>query len=287
MFRTAVLALVLSFAAPAVAGFPGAPMPGTAHFDLEETYAAGHFEEGLAEARRRFAEDPTDADLTWHIARFLFEIGEQVDRNDTSFDKVGLYTEMQDIAEQGLELRPGDPHITFARGVATGRLGTTRGVIASLFSAKHIERDWKAVSNSGFSYSSLDGNERLPCDADLALGIFYRLVPDSFVVQMLAGTRGSLEKSERHLSKADQCAPGRIGTIKELGVTQLCMGSKGDAHAMSDGLASLARGRQQTAVSVTDRIDHKHIDMLLADPEMACGYSRDGQQDLDTDQLDS
>jgi len=53
----------------------------------------------------------------------------------------------------------------------------------------------------------------------------YRLVPDSFIVQMLAGTRGGLDKSRGHLEKANRCAPGRIGTMKELGVTQICKGS--------------------------------------------------------------
>ena len=288
MFRTltVVVALTLSTVTSAQAGtFPGQPVAGSHHFDLEEMYAASQYEQGLAEARRRFAADPSDADLTWHIARFLFEIGEQVDRNDRSVDKVALYSEMQAVSERGLALRPGDPHITFARGVATGRLGTTRGVLASLFSAKHLERDWQAVSKSGFVYSSIDGNERLPCDADLALGMFYRLVPDSLLVQMVAGTRGSLEKSEHHLAKADRCAPGRIGTVKELGVTQLCRGTKGDADKLASGQATLTRARTLSVTSETDRIDRAHIDRLLEDPEIACGYSRDGQQDLDTDKL--
>jgi hypothetical protein len=272
-------------AQPYTTQYPGQCTPDAPHYDLEELYAAGEFKAGLTAARKRFAADPTDADITWHLARFIFEVGEEIDRNDTSVDKVAMYSEMVYVAEKGLEIRPDDPHIRFARGVGTGRLGTTRGVIASLFSAKHIEADWLYVVRSGFEYSSIDGSERLPCDADLALGMFYRLVPDSFIVQMIAGTRGSRSKAEAHLKTADRCATDRIGTIKELGVTQSCMGTKGDASAAAAGRATLNRALAVTPTNDLDRLDQRHTRMLLDDPSIACGYSRDGQQDLDTDKI--
>ena len=37
----------------------------------------------------------------------------------------------------------------------------------------------------------------------------------------------------------------------------------------------------------TDYIDVRHGKMLLAHPEYACEYSRDGQQDLDEDKLET
>ena len=37
----------------------------------------------------------------------------------------------------------------------------------------------------------------------------------------------------------------------------------------------------------TDLTDVKHARMLIADPSLACEYSRDGQQDLDEAQLEA
>ncbi len=292
LITAAALTLCLSTVASAEEAFPyevvyaGQCTPDDPHFDLEILYDAGRHAAGLKIAKARFADNPDDADLTWHIARFIFEMGESVDRNDRTVDKVALYSSMLDYANRGLEIRPNDPHIHFARGIAAGRLGTTRGVIASLWSAKGIERDWLYTSNSGFEYASIGGDELLPCDADLALGMFYRLVPDSFIVQLLAGTRGSLEKSLDHLERANVCAPGRIGTMKELGVTQLCLGTKGkDPGMMARGKATVSAYMARAPQSELDRIDIAHGRKLLADPAMACGYSRDGQQDLDTKDL--
>ena len=281
-----VVALLTATPARADDAWRGQVSSDAPHYDLEQMYAAGKHTEGLAEAKRQFADAPTDSDLTWHIARFIFEQGEAIDRDDTSVDKVALYSEMVDIAERGLSLNPGDAHIRFARGIANGRLGTTRGVVASLWSAKGIEQDWLFVANSGFEYASINGDEQLPCDADLALGIFYRLVPDSFIVQMLAGTRGSIDKSIQHLSAANQCAPNRIGTMKELAVSQMCKGGKEkDATLVDEGKANIRAYLSIAPVNEVEEIDIAHGHLLLASPDIACGYSRDGQQNLDTSKL--
>ncbi len=288
MIRTTTLALCLAMSTTAMGESSNANEPAVdgAHYDLELLYQQGDHVAGLQKARERYAANPDDEQLTWHIARFLFEKGESIDRSDTSVDKVALYSEMVEVAEAGLAQSPDDPHIRFARGVANGRLGTTRGVIASLWSAQGIEEDWLYVSRSGFEYSSIGGDEMLPCDADLALGIFYRLVPDRWIVKMIAGTKGDLDKSLAHLGKADQCAPNRIGTMKELGVTQLCIASNtNDEAMMAAGRQTVADYMKLPAEGDKDRIDLKHGTLLLDDPSIACGYSRDGQQDLDTSEL--
>jgi hypothetical protein len=131
-------------------------------------------------------------------------------------------------------------------------------------------------------YSSLDRNEMLPCDALLTLGIFYRLLPDWWIVQVVAGTRGNLDRSLEMLERADRCGPDRIGTLKELGVTRLCIGTtRQDDAALKTGRGALERVRALDPEGRTDEIDRRHAAMLLAEPSLACAYSRDGQQKLD------
>ena len=194
---------------------------------------------------------------------------------------------MLTAVEAGLKLAPGYPHLRFARGVAMGRLGTTRGVLASLFMAKDVETDWLAVAqNPTWKYSSLGGVEMLPCDAYHALGIYYRLVPDWLIVQVLAGTRGDLDKSLTWNQKSTQCKPDEVENWKETGATQLCIGQKRNDPAMTAaGIASLKKCQSLDATRPRAKLDVKHCANLIADPSLACEYSRDGQQDLDESKL--
>ncbi len=266
--------------------WPGEPSPDSAHYDLEQTYGSKRYKEGYAEAKKRLAANPDDPDLHWIVARYMYEVGELMDGKDPNVDKEAHYEEMLAICERGLELRPGDMHLTFARGVARGRLGTTRGVLSSLWMASDVEADWLTVANSGFRYASIDGNEILPCDTYHGLGIFYRLVPDAWIVKVLSGTRGSLDKSLEFLEKANKCSPGRPHIAKELGVTQLCIGTKRKEPAMIDkGKANLATIESMKATTEKGQIDKRHAKQLIADPSMACGYSRDGQQEIDEAKL--
>ena len=277
---------------PAEPTFPvlneGQCQPTDPHFDLELMYYEKKFSEGAKEAEKRLQSTPDDPVLHWMRVRFLYEVGERFSAEASRSTRIAHYKEMVATADQGVKISPKDPHLRFARGVAMGRLGTTRGVLSSLFMAKDVERDWLAVAeNPTWKYASLGGNEVLPCDAFHALGIFYRLVPDWWIVQVLAGTRGSLEKSLSFNQKAVQCRPRKIQNWKELAATQFCLATKNDdSEMMSAGLKSVERGLAIRAKTELGRIDHRHLRDLQADPSLGCGYSRDGQQDLDEKKLD-
>jgi len=288
-----VLALL---AALAVATEPTSTPPGSAlaalvsvdpYHSLEVLYDQGRMQEGLTQVSRLRQAAPRDPELIWHEIRFRFEIAEVVPRTDRSFDKEAWYQEMVDLANEGLGLAPGHGHLLFARGIAVGRLGTTRGVLASLGSARQMEADWQAAARSGHRYRALHDQEILPCDAYLTLAMFYRLVPDWWIVETVAGTRGDLQKSVDYAQQADRCSPNRMLTLKELGASQLCLGqSRGDDALVQAGLGSLRRAATLPVGSqATDRVDLAHVRLLLADPSLACGYSRDGQQERDREAL--
>ena len=261
---------------------PGLVTSSSPHYDLEVLYDQGRMDEGLEKAQAQLAQHPEDVDLYWHAARFMFEVGERFDRTDKSIDKVAWYEEMVRLFETGLRRDPTNAHLLFGLGIAKDKLGTTKGVLASLFMAKDVEAAWLATASSSYRYSSIRGQEQLPCDAYLCLGIFYRLVPDSFIVELIGGTRGSLDKSISYLERSDRCGPERIGTLKELGVSQLCRGgkTKDDALVVA-GRSTLLKAKALPPEGDTDVTDIRHIDSILANPKLACGYSRDGQQDLD------
>ncbi len=271
---------------PGFRAFPGLVGPNDPHWDLETIYLANDPRTGVAAAKAKQAANPSDPEVYWHIVRFMYDIGEAVQRDDTSMDKDAHYSEMVAWADKGLAIAPGHPHLLFARGVAMGRLGTTRGVLSSLWMAKTIETSWITVTQSDFRYATANERELLPCDAHQALSIFYRLVPESWLVGMIAGTRGDIAKSVEHAMQANACAPNVIRNLKELGASSLCYAERrGDPVKAAEGRAALERVLTVRPNSNLDQIDHKHARRLLDDPSLACGYSRDGQQQLDESQL--
>ena len=273
---------VVAAVAPVRPMYEGTVTPSSPHYDLEVLYDAGSFKEGHALTEKRLAENPKDPDLYWFLVRFMFEEAEQVHRTDKKFNKVAWYQKMVDISNKGLAIDPNHGHLRFARGIAYGRLGTTKGVLASLRTIKGIQDDWLYVVENNYRYSSISGQETLPCDAEIGLSIEYRLVPDYWIIQQLSGMRGSPEKAVKYAEMADQCTPNRIGSRKELGVAQVCMGQRKKQSAMvAKGVATLYSVLALPVVDSngTDVIDQKHVKMILNDLSMACDYSRDGQQD--------
>ena len=252
---------------------------------LEIRYSNDQPEEGRREAKALLAQHPDDVELHVLYARFLYELGERHKRDD-AFDKLGLYTEMVTVLTRARTLAPGDARVGWGLGIAKARLGTTQGVLSSLSMAKEIETLWLQATNSDIHYVSLSGEENLPCDAYLTLGIFYRLIPDWWIVEVMSGTRGNVDKALLWLEKAKACAPEAVRVHKELGVGLLCAAErKGDPSLVTAARRQFAHGLSMTPRFHTERLDHSDMKRLMTQTSDACGYSRDGQQTLDESTL--
>ena len=248
---------------------------------LEAAYASDRHDEGLREAKALLALHPDDVELLALYARFLYEEGERHKR-DGAVDKRALYEEMVQTLSKAQALSPTDARVGWGLGIAKARLGTTRGVLSSLSMAREIERLWLEAARSDVRYVSLNGEEKLPCDAYLTLGIFYRLIPDWWIVEVVAGTRGDVDKALLWLRRANQCAPEAVRTHKELGVGLLCAAERRDDPTLvQEAQQAFARGLAIAPRFHTERIDHQDMRRLLTTTKGACGYSRDGQQTLE------
>jgi hypothetical protein len=248
---------------------------------LEARYSHDQHEEGRREAKALLVQHADDVELHVLYARFLYEVGERHQRDD-AFDKLGLYTEMVTVLTRARQLAPGDARVGWGLGIAKARLGTTQGVLSSLSMAKEIEDLWLQAATSDVHYVSLSGEENLPCDAYLTLGIFYRLIPDWWIVEAVAGTRGNVDKALMWLQKARACAPDAVRMHKELGVGLLCAAErKGDPSLVTTARGHFTRGLAMTARFHTEQLDHRDMKRLMTQTSDACGYSRDGQQSLD------
>ena len=105
-------------------------------------------------------------------------------------------------------------------------------------------------------------------------------------MKLIAGTKGSLDKSLEFHTKSNTTCTDRIGNTKEWGATQTCIGTKRKDDAMlAQGQQTLQRVLTLPAVTKKDQIDHRHAQAMIDDPSIACGYSRDGQQEIDEAKL--
>ena len=261
--------------------------PDSKYWELEVLYAQAKHKQGAELAEKLYAETH-DPHLAVFIGRSWYQYLEGNEQITDKKERMVIYERAIAAIEKGLAQDPHDAHLQFAYGVLMGRAGTTRGVLASLRYADDIENAWLSVLDSDFKYGSINLEEEIPCDTYLALGIFYRLVPDYWIVKALSGTRGDLDKSLEMQEKGVECSGDRVRNLKELGVTQMCIGlSRKQPELVEAGRKSINRYLALEPHSQTEIVDMKHGIQLLKDPSLACGYSRDGQQDLDKEKIPS
>ena len=249
----------------------------------EAAFLASDFDGVDAALKRRLATDPNDVEALWRQARNLYQRGEILAQQGATPDqRMRMYKEAQATSQRIQQLDPDHPEGWFWEGTALGRIATTQGILQSLFIADDIERLWlKSLKMTGFQYRSANDTASFPGDAYFALGQFYRLCPDWTIVQMLVGTKGDIDESIRWHRKGVAFTPTRAEMSKELGVSLLCKASRDDdPAALAEGKKWLNKALAMPSQKATDDIDKKQIPIILSRADDACGYSRDGWQEV-------
>lgn len=224
---------------------------------------------------------PDDAEALWRLSRAIYEKGEVLAQSVPDAQRMPMYERAGQLALRVQQLDPANGQGYLWQGVAIGRAATARGVLASLFLADDVERLWLKALTTKTKYRMDNGISSFPGDVYNGLGQLYRLVPDWKAVEWIAGTRGDIDKSVHYFRLMVEDDPKRLEGLKELGVALLCKGYKQeDDAAKAEGRMWLSRARGLPASYPTDVIDVKTIPVILSRESEACGYSRDGWEDL-------
>lgn len=232
-------------------------------------------------------QDPNNPDVYWKIAENYYDLGERIDIEKDKAKKLEMYKQCEAWAKKGFDKNPGLADNAFWMAVGMSQQAQTNGIAATLLSdrtlAKRIE-DFYVKSSQAKEYHYRTDNADTISSAYFALGQFYRKVPDSFIVKMLMGTKGDINLSVENCRKAVKMYPKNIEYNKELGVSYLCRGDKtGNAEDMAEGKKWLEKAQQLPAENALDRIDQSDSKKLIADPSLACGYSRVQQEEVSED----
>ncbi len=224
---------------------------------------------------------PNRAEIYWRLARNIYDRIESLPRAERppKPERIRQYEKMIQLTDKCIELDPNDGNCWLWKGIGLGRRGTTKGILNSLADIDELEKYWKKAEELKPTYRAEDGSANALGDIYNALGQFYRVVPDWWIIKVLFGTRGDISKSVEYQRKAVALESERIEYNKELGVSLICYGQKKkDPKAIEEGKKYLKKVLELPVHKPSDRVDKKHSKILLENPDLACTYSRDAQQ---------
>lgn len=248
------------------------------------------YHEALGKARtlvqRAVKKDPALLEAAAILSLVDYDYGEGIDDDDA---RLKIYDEMIAVSEACIKRDPkyADCYHWLATGI--GRRSTTVGVINSALKASQVEKLWRKTLALKPT-TVLPNGDATMTNARYGLTVFYRMVPDSWFIKMLTGTRGDKKKSVEYAREMVKAQPFRLELQKELGASLVCLGQDTDDEALvREGVALLkdvvAGKFDAHDLRLTDDIDKRHSKEMIAKPDLACGYSRDGYQDLDESKL--
>lgn len=224
---------------------------------------------------------PDDVEALWRLSRALYEKGEVLAQTVPDSQRLPLYDRARVLGKQVQVLAPDNGMGYLWEGAAIARVATARGILASLFLADDVEKLWLKALTTSTRYRMATGISSFPGDVYNGLGQLYRLVPDYRAVEWIAGMRGDINKSVYYFRLMVKDDPARLEGVKELGVALLCKGYRQeDEAAKAEGRMWLGKARLLPASYPTDVIDSHQIPVILSRESEACGYSRDGWEDV-------
>jgi tetratricopeptide (TPR) repeat protein len=219
---------------------------------------------------------PNSAFLQWRISRNYWRYAERIPVDDKR-GRLHYFGLADSWAGRSLDNDPECGECVLWKLAAMGRLATTGGTVKAMQLAstigKMIER---GIALHPTHHDEGRANVAL-ANLYYAGAAFYRIVPDWVWVQWVIGVRGDRERALEYIRKAVAISDPRVDYQVELGAVLLCLGSeRHDAHLLDEGREALRAASGIAHFQSTDEIDLGHARILLAEPERACGYSRDG-----------
>ena len=232
---------------------------------------------------------PDRPEIYWRKARNEYDRIENIprDQKPAKDPLIERYRGIESLAAKCIELDETDGNCWQWKGIGMGRRGTTQGILNSLSEAADLEKAFLKAESLKPQYRAENGTANSLGDVYNALGQFYRVLPEwlcTIGIKQIVGTCGDLEKSVAYQRKSVAREPKRIEYQKELGVSLICHGQKKDQPAeIEEGKKILNDLQSLPELKLTDKIDKEHAKAIIADPSLACGYSRDAQQEQSKD----
>ena len=228
--------------------------------------------------------EPAWIDGYWMLGEAAFQYANSLtDQRDRELAR-SILAKGQAATETCLKKAPDNAPCKMFLGAALGKIASINGVFSSLKNAETIEKLWLDVLKSEINHRLSESNS-LRGAAFYALGIFYRLVPNSQTLKWMFGTKGDIAKSmAMHQASIDEDGPNAC-SLMMLGLAQLCS-VNGDAKSTlgKTAMANLEQAKVLPSNSALAKTCVKDIPKIEKDPDLACGYEASGQQEEKSDE---
>ncbi|MEM7410366.1 MAG: hypothetical protein AAF430_09045 [Myxococcota bacterium] len=240
---------------------------------------AGDFDSAIAGYEPLARAHPDSAFIAWRMARNHWRSGEMLPLNAKE-PRRQAFNRALEWADRSLTAAPECGECVFWKMASMGRLATTVGALESA----RLAQPMAELIDRGIAleptYADNDWNHT-KANLYLAASSFYRLLPEWFWLEYAIGVRGDKKRALGYIEQAMAITPDRIDYHLEMGAVLLCLASREETHDYAArGRQVLERARTLEHRLTTDAIDQEHAQLLLDQPDTACGYSRDGFMDF-------
>jgi len=171
--------------------------------------------------------EPEWVDAYWLAAGYLISFAEWHMRHQQKEEAIALFQKSEDLAHTCLVKHPKHPLCTFLNAGAMARLASIKGIATSLQKGRAIYESLLQVLDSKVNTRFQEHNPRsLQGAAHHGLGIFFRVVPQGWIVKFLLGYAGDINLSEVHHRRSIEIDGPVSSYVTELAVTLLCQNEK-------------------------------------------------------------
>ena len=246
-----------------------------------EDQSRQEFEEALRILETVLKKNPKWLDGYWQIGSITFQLGSTyTDEKDHPIARK-IFVKGEKATRKCLKIDKNHPLCKLMLGSALGKIGTIDGVFASLSNAKEIESLWVDVSESRYNFN-FSKNVSMQGSVRYALGMFYRLIPDFFLIDWLFDVRGDIDKSIQYHRESIAIDGKNACATLMLAASLLCKskGEKGEPST-KEGLTLLAETKSAKTKNLTIQVCVRDAQKLMDNPSNGCGYTTAKQQETD------
>lgn len=210
----------------------------------------------------------------WMLATDAFFLGTQY-----AFDE--NYASAEEVLNRGLKATerclneaPDHELCRFFSAALLAKVASVQGIFSSLKNGQKVRDQWLEVIASGKNIF-FRPNVSLQGSAFYGLGLFFRLVPDFFLVEWLWGIRGNLDQSIAYHRKAAELDANNPCANLMLAVAMMCKnGNQKDTKLYNEAITFFDLAQSQSPTDISQTICVQDAPRLRENPDRTCGYTQ-------------
>jgi tetratricopeptide (TPR) repeat protein len=210
----------------------------------------------------------------WMLATDAFFLGTQYAFDENYDGAEEVLNRGLKATEKCLKAAPDHELCRFFSAALLAKVASVQGIFSSLENGQKVRDQWLEVIASGKNIF-FRPNVSLQGSAYYGLGLFFRLVPDFFLVEWLWGIRGNLDRSIAYHRKAAELDASNPCANLMLAVAMMCKnGNQTDTELYSEALTFFDLAQKQSAIDISQKICIQDAPKLKENPDKTCGYTQ-------------